>query len=43
MKAKRAIKLLVGTVLLALYELFWDGAGVGMRERWKRLKGSADK
>lgn len=26
-------------ILLALYELLLDGSGVGMRERWNRLKG----
>lgn len=28
MKPKRAIKLLIGVVLLALYELLLDGSGV---------------
>lgn len=43
MKPKRAIKLLIGIALLALYELFLDGSGVGIKERWNRLKGWSDK
>ena len=43
MKPKRAIRLLLGVILLALYELLLDGSGVGMRERWNRLKGWTDK
>ena len=43
MKPKRAIRLLFGIVLLALYGLLLGGSGVGMRERWNRLKGWADK
>ena len=43
MKPKRAIKLLISVALLALYELFMDGSGVGMRERWSKLEGWADK
>ena len=38
MKPKRAIRRLPGAALLALYELFLDGSGVGMKERWSRLK-----
>ena len=43
MKTKRAIKLLIGVALLALYELLPDGSGVGIKERWNRLKGGSDK
>ena len=43
MRPKRAIRLLVGVVLLALYELLPDGSGVGMKERWNKLKGWAEK
>ena len=43
MKPKRTSKILTGTVLLALYELFPDGSGVEIRERWNKLKGWADK
>ena len=43
MKPKRAIRLLNGVVLLTLYELLLDGSGVGMKERWDRLKGWAEK
>ena len=42
MKPKRAMRLLAGAVLLALYELL-DGSGVGMKERWNKLKGWSDK
>lgn len=27
----------------ALYELLLDGSGVGMKERWNKLKGWSDK
>ena len=43
MKPKQAIKLLLGVTLLALYELLLDGSGVGMKERWNKLKGWAGK
>ena len=43
MKPKRATKLLFGVALLVLYELLLDGSGIGMKERWNRLKGWADK
>ena len=43
MKPKRAFRLLIGVVLLTLYELLLDGSGVGMRERWNRLKGWSEK
>ena len=39
MKPKRVIRLLIGVVLLALYELLLDGSGVAMKERWNKLKG----
>ena len=41
MKPKQVIKLLLGVTLLALYELLLDGSGVGMKERWNKLKGWA--
>ena len=43
MKPKRAIRLLTAVLLLALYELLLDGSGVGMRERWSKLKGWAER
>ena len=43
MKPKRAIKLLIGVALLALYELFLDDSGVGIKGRWSMLKGWSDK
>ena len=43
MKLKRAIKLLIGSAALALYELLLDGSGVGMKERWSKLKVWANK
>lgn len=43
MKPKRAMRLLAGAALLALYELLLDGSGVGMKERWNKLKGWSDK
>lgn len=43
MKPKRAIRLLISVVLLALYGLLPDGFGVGMKERWNKLKGWANK
>lgn len=43
MNAKRAVRLLTGSVLLALYELLLDGSGIGMKERWNNLKGWSDK
>ena len=43
MRLKRATGLLIGAVLLALYELLLDGSGVGMKERWNNLKGWSDK
>ncbi len=33
MKAKWAVRLLIGALLLAAYELFLDGSGVGAKER----------
>ena len=43
MKLKRAVRLLTGMVLLALYELLLDGSGVGMKERWNKLNEWSDK
>ena len=43
MKPKRAIKLLIGITILVLYELLLDGSGVGMKERWNKLKGWSDR
>ena len=43
MKPKRMIRLLIGVVLLALYELLLDGSGVGMKKRWNRLKDWAER
>ena len=43
MNPKRTFRLFAGAVLLTLYELFPDGSGIGMKERWNKLKGWADK
>ena len=40
---KRASRLLLGVALLALYELLLDGSGVGIKERWNKLKGWSEK
>ena len=43
MKFKRMPRILIGIALLALYELFLDGSGVGMKERWNKLRRWSDK
>ena len=43
MKPKRTIRLLIGVALLALYELLLDGSGVGMKERWNKMKGWSER
>ena len=43
MKPKRTIRLLISVALLALYELLLDGSGVGMKERWNKMKGWSER
>ena len=35
---KAALKLLLGFIALTAYELFLDGSGIGMKQRWSKLK-----
>ena len=37
------LRIFLGIVLLCAYELFLDGSGVGMKQRWNRLKAWAEK
>ena len=34
----KASKSLLGFIALIAYELFLDGSGVGMKQRWSKLK-----
>ena len=34
----KALKFLLGFIALIAYELFLDGAGIGMKPRWSKLK-----
>lgn len=43
MKLRWVIRIFIGVVLFALYELFLDGSGVGIKERLNGLKDWADK
>lgn len=38
MKLKSFLKFFIGIDILTLYELFLDGSGIGMKERWNKLK-----
>lgn len=35
---KRALKLLLGAVVLIAYELLLDGSGIGIKQRWAQIK-----
>ena len=35
---KRALKLFLGAAGLLVYELLLDGSGIGMKERWEKMK-----
>ena len=35
---KKALKFLLGCIALIAYELFLDGSGIGMKQRWSKLK-----
>lgn len=34
----RQVVVVIGVTLLTLYELLLDGSGIGMKERWNKLK-----
>ena len=34
----KALKFLLGFIALIAYELFLDGSGIGMKQRWSKLK-----
>lgn len=38
MKMKWTVRFLIGIIFLAAYELLLDGSGVGMKQRWNKLK-----
>ena len=35
---KKTLKLMLGAVALLGFELLIDGSGVGMKERWEKMK-----
>ena len=35
---KKTLKLMLGAVALLVFELLMDGSGVGMKERWEKMK-----
>lgn len=35
---KKALKLVFGAAALIVFELLMDGSGVGMKERWEKMK-----
>ena len=35
---KKALKFLLGFIALIAYELFLDGTGIGIKQRWSKLK-----
>ena len=40
---KKAWKFLIGFIALIAYELFLDGSGIGMKQRWSKLKAWSQK
>ena len=39
----KALKFLLGFIALIAYELFLDGSGIRMKQRWSRLKECSQK
>ena len=39
---KRALKRLLGCIGLIAYELLLDGSGVGIKQRWEKIRAWAD-
>lgn len=35
---KKTLKILLGFIALIAYELFLDESGIGMKQRWSKLK-----
>ena len=35
---KKTSELMLGAVALLVFELLMDGSGVGMKERWEKMK-----